>query len=215
MMIDVNKIKEAIFSGTSKEASEITGIPKRTIDNYRASETAVNHRNWQGISLDKAMEIMNRLTENESSKKKRKYDLRTKEYLDEIKANHGLTGIVTDHTDADFVSFKEEILSNGDIVKIGQITDGRWCASIAVEASEDTYTAKYYFDRMPTLFSFETMQKINELELDFVARKLYEEYTCNYCYNRVDHWLDYDGSLDARVDALHNQRCGACQTKLL
>lgn len=213
MMIDVNKIKEAIFSGTSKEASEITGIPKRTIDNYRASETAVNHRKWQGISLDKAMEIMNRLTENESSKKQRRYDLRTKEYLDGIKANHGLTGIVTDHKDVDFVSFKEEI-SNGDIVKIGQITDGRWCAAIAVEASEDTYTAKYYFDRMPTLFSFETMQKINKLEFDFVTRKLYEEYTCNYCYNHVDHWLNYDGSLDARIDALRNQRCGACQTKL-
>ena len=80
-MIDVNKIKEAIFSGTSKEASEITGIPKRTIDNYRASETAVNHRNWQGISLKTALEIIKKLEEREMNLEKIKEMLAEGKYL--------------------------------------------------------------------------------------------------------------------------------------
>ena len=81
MIIDVNKIKEAIFSGTSKEASEITGITKRTIDNYRASETAVNHRNWQGISLKTALEIMKKLEEREMNLEKIKEMLAEGKYL--------------------------------------------------------------------------------------------------------------------------------------
>ena len=84
MMIDVNKIKEVIFSGTSKEASEITGIPKRTIDNYRASETAVNHRNWQGISLKTALEIIKKLEEREMLKEE------LQEVLDFIEQDFGV-----------------------------------------------------------------------------------------------------------------------------
>ena len=63
MIIDIEKIRKAIFEGTRTEASERTGLSLRTIDGYRSKESSKSYRDWQGISLKKALEIMKKLEE--------------------------------------------------------------------------------------------------------------------------------------------------------
>lgn len=68
MIIDTKLIERAVFEGTAKAAAERTGLPIRTIQNYRANETSTNYRDWQGISLKTAMETINKLEENKMKK---------------------------------------------------------------------------------------------------------------------------------------------------
>lgn len=63
MNIDIETIKQVIFEGTAKESAERTGLSKATIDSYRANPEKANYRDWQGISLKKAIEILNKLEE--------------------------------------------------------------------------------------------------------------------------------------------------------
>lgn len=84
MIIDIEKIKQAIFEGTRSEASERTGLSLRTIDGYRSKESSKSYRDWQGISLKTALEIMKRLEEFEMTKE------RLQEMLDFIEADFGV-----------------------------------------------------------------------------------------------------------------------------
>ena len=63
MNINIETIEQVIFEGTAKEAAKRTGLSKATIDSYRANPEKVNYRDWQGISLKKAIEILNKLEE--------------------------------------------------------------------------------------------------------------------------------------------------------
>lgn len=83
MIIDTEKIKKAIFEGTAKEAAERTGIPQRRVEMYRSKETSTSYRDWQGMSLKTAIEILNKLEENEVLKE------RLQEMLQFIEADFG------------------------------------------------------------------------------------------------------------------------------
>lgn len=61
MIIDTNKIEKALFTGMAKEAAERTGVPLRTVQKYRASKTASNWADWQGMSVRTAMTIIKKL----------------------------------------------------------------------------------------------------------------------------------------------------------
>lgn len=97
MIIDTEIIENALFEGTAKEASSRTGIPTRTIEKYRAKETNTNFVDWSGMSLKKAIEIIEQLNKNEAMKE------RLQEMLDFIEAEFGaLQGPVTDQQIAEF-----------------------------------------------------------------------------------------------------------------
>ena len=84
MIIDIEKIKQAIFEGTRTEASERTGLNLRSIDSYRSSESSKGHRDWQGLSLKTALEIMKKFGEREMLKEE------LQEVLDFIEQDFGV-----------------------------------------------------------------------------------------------------------------------------
>ena len=84
MIIDIKKIRKAIFEGTRSEASERTGLSLRTIDGYRSKETSKSYRDWQGISLKTALEIIKKLEEREMLKEE------LQEVLDFIEQDFGV-----------------------------------------------------------------------------------------------------------------------------
>ena len=84
MIIDIEKIKQVIFEGTRTEASERTGLSLRTIDGYRSKESSKSYRDWQGISLKTALEIMKKLEEEEMLKEE------LQEVLDFIEDDFGV-----------------------------------------------------------------------------------------------------------------------------
>ena len=84
MIIDIEKIKQAIFEGTRTEASERTGLSLRTIDGYRSKESSKSYRDWQGISLKTALEIIKKLEEREMLKEE------LQEVLDFIEDDFGV-----------------------------------------------------------------------------------------------------------------------------
>ena len=84
MIIDIEKIKKAIFEGTRTEASERTGLSLRTIDGYRSKESSKSYRDWQGISLKTALEIIKKLEEREMLKEE------LQEVLDFIEDDFGV-----------------------------------------------------------------------------------------------------------------------------
>lgn len=65
MIIDTQLIKEEIFKGTAPEASKRLGIPVKTINAYRAKESVKGYRNWKGLSIEKAEQIMQIINEKE------------------------------------------------------------------------------------------------------------------------------------------------------
>lgn len=81
MIINIERIRKAIFEGTRSEASERTGLSLRTIDGYRSKESSKSYRDWQGISLKTALEIMKRLEEREMNLEKIKEMLAEGKYL--------------------------------------------------------------------------------------------------------------------------------------
>ena len=156
------------------------------------------------------------LTDDDICYMDHKYGLRTKTYLDTIKSNNGLLEVMTDWKDADFVeSHKEMLIGTGEFgadetIEIGQVTDGRWCITIEVPAGpENSYTQKYYFNQKPTTYSFGIVRKVDQLETDFITRKINEQYECYDCGKWV-HWLDGDGSFDDKVNALYSRKCADC-----
>lgn len=84
MIIDIEKIREAIFEGTRTEASARTGLSLRTIDGYRSKESSKSYRDWQGISLKTALEIMKKFEEREMLKEE------LQEVLDFIEDDFGV-----------------------------------------------------------------------------------------------------------------------------
>ena len=84
MIIDIEKIKKAIFEGTRTEASVRTGLSLRTIDGYRSKESSKSYRDWQGISLKTALEIMKKMEEIEMLKEE------LQEVLDFIEGDFGV-----------------------------------------------------------------------------------------------------------------------------
>ena len=84
MIIDTEKIRTAIFEGQAKDAAEKTGIPQSTIDGYRANRTAKGYRDWQGMSLKTALEIIKKLEEKEMLKEE------LQEVLDFIEQDFGV-----------------------------------------------------------------------------------------------------------------------------
>ena len=84
MIIDIEKIRKAIFEGTRTEASVRTGLSLRTIDGYRSKETSKSYRDWQGISLKTALEIIKKLEEREMLKEE------LQEVLDFIEQDFGV-----------------------------------------------------------------------------------------------------------------------------
>ena len=84
MIIDIEKIRKAIFEGTRTEASVRTGLSLRTIDGYRSKETSKSYRDWQGISLKTALEIIKKLEEREMLKEE------LQEVLDFIEGDFGV-----------------------------------------------------------------------------------------------------------------------------
>ena len=65
MIIDIEKIKKAIFEGTRTEASERTGLSLRTVDSYRSKESSKSYRDWQGMSIRTAMMIIKKMEKEE------------------------------------------------------------------------------------------------------------------------------------------------------
>ena len=84
MIIDIKKIRKAIFEGTRTEASVRTGLSLRTIDGYRSKETSKSCRDWQGISHKTALEIIKKLEEREMLKEE------LQEVLDFIEQDFGV-----------------------------------------------------------------------------------------------------------------------------
>ena len=84
MIIDIEKIKKAIFEGTRTEASVRAGLSLRTIDGYRSKESSKSYRDWQGISLKTALEIIKKLEEREMLKEE------LQEVLDFIEGDFGV-----------------------------------------------------------------------------------------------------------------------------
>ena len=84
MIIDIEKIRKAIFEGTRTEASVRTGLSLRTIDGYRSKESSKSYRDWQGISLKTALEIMKKFEEREMLKEE------LQEVLDFIEDDFGV-----------------------------------------------------------------------------------------------------------------------------
>ena len=84
MIIDIEKIRKAIFEGTRTEASVRTGLSLRTIDGYRSKESSKSYRDWQGISLKTALEIMKIFEEREMLKEE------LQEVLDFIEDDFGV-----------------------------------------------------------------------------------------------------------------------------
>ena len=84
MIIDIEKIRKAIFEGTRTEASVRTGLSLRTIDGYRSKESSKSYRDWQGISLKTALEIMKKFGEREMLKEE------LQEVLDFIEQDFGV-----------------------------------------------------------------------------------------------------------------------------
>ena len=84
MIIDIEKIKKAIFEGTRTEASVRAGLSLRTIDGYRSKESSKSYRDWQGISLKTALEIMKKMEEREMLKEE------LQEVLDFIEGDFGV-----------------------------------------------------------------------------------------------------------------------------
>ena len=84
MIIDIEKIRKAIFEGTRTEASERTGLNLRSIDGYRSKEISKSYRDWQGISLKTALEIMKKMEEREMLKEE------LQEVLDFIEQDFGV-----------------------------------------------------------------------------------------------------------------------------
>ena len=84
MIIDIEKIKKAIFEGTRTEASVRTGLNLRSIDGYRSKESSKSYRDWQGISLKTALEIIKKLEEREMLKEE------LQEVLDFIEQDFGV-----------------------------------------------------------------------------------------------------------------------------
>ena len=84
MIIDIEKIRKAIFEGTRTEASVRTGLSLRTIDGYRSKESSKSYRDWQGISLKTALEIMKKMEEREMLKEE------LQEVLDFIEDDFGV-----------------------------------------------------------------------------------------------------------------------------
>lgn len=59
MNINMDRIEEAIlYQGTAKEAAGRLGLTTAVINQYRANPEAKAWRNWKGMSLNKAVEIM-------------------------------------------------------------------------------------------------------------------------------------------------------------
>ena len=81
MIIDIEKIRKAIFAGTRTEAAVRTGLNLRSIDSYRSSESSKGHRDWQGLSLKTALEITKKLKEKEMNLEKIKKMLAEGKYL--------------------------------------------------------------------------------------------------------------------------------------
>lgn len=58
MIIDTEKIYDAIKSGTAQSVSERFGLPLSTVNQYRASENSSSYRNWQKMNLETAIKVM-------------------------------------------------------------------------------------------------------------------------------------------------------------
>lgn len=63
MIIETEKIRQALFTGMAKEAAERTGVPLRTVQKYRANKTASNYADWRGMSVRTAISIIEKLEE--------------------------------------------------------------------------------------------------------------------------------------------------------
>ena len=101
MIIDIEKIKKAIFEGTRTEASVRTGLSLRTIDGYRSKESSKSYRDWQGISLKTALEIMKKLEEREMLKEE------LQEVLDFIEQDFGVLLNNSKISDSQVAEFEE------------------------------------------------------------------------------------------------------------
>ena len=57
VIIDTERIKEAIFEGAAKDAADLCGLSVQTIRQYRSNKESNSFRDWEKISLKKAEEI--------------------------------------------------------------------------------------------------------------------------------------------------------------
>jgi len=69
MIIDTNRIEQAIFNDSAKVAAEICKLPVQTIRQYRSNPKSSSYRDWEKISLKKSMEIIQNLDLIEDRKK--------------------------------------------------------------------------------------------------------------------------------------------------
>ena len=133
MIIDIKKIRKAIFEGTRSEASERTGLSLRTIDGYRSKETSKSYRDWQGISLKTALEIMKKLEEREMLKEE------LQEVLDFIEDDFGV--LLNDSKIND--SQVSEFETNGKIKFECYHDKNKYAIVSKVEIELDGFTDRY------------------------------------------------------------------------
>lgn len=69
MIIDTKRIERAIFNGSAKDAAELCNLPAQTIRQYRSNPKSTAYRDWEKISLNKCMEIIQNLDSIEDTKK--------------------------------------------------------------------------------------------------------------------------------------------------
>ena len=133
MIIDIEKIRKAIFEGTRTEASERTGLSLRTIDGYRSKESSKSYRDWQGISLKTALEIIKKLEEREMLKEE------LQEVLDFIEDDFGV--LLNDSKIND--SQVSEFETNGKIKFECYHDKNKYAIVSKVEIELDGFTDRY------------------------------------------------------------------------
>ena len=133
MIIDIEKIKKAIFEGTRTEASVRTGLSLRTIDGYRSKESSKSYRDWQGISLKTALEIMKKMEEREMLKEE------LQEVLDFIEQDFGVLLNNSKINDSQVSEFE----TNGKITFECYHDKNKYAIVSKVEIELDGFTDRY------------------------------------------------------------------------
>lgn len=141
--------------------------------------------------------------------KYRGIDLRTAKYLDSVIKNTGLVNKEVDYDEEEFIT-KEKVNVWVNLlydVIVGKVKNGLWCAQW-VEAGIDDYNViRLYFNRKPSKNTLQTLDLVEKIMYlgDFGVFK--PEFKCIEC-GRKFHWLDIEGSIFKKYEALEDKLCG-------
>jgi hypothetical protein len=138
------------------------------------------------------------------------YDLKTKEFLKEIRDSLGF--IREDHgwDEEKLIDSPRKIKcwDNVNEVEIGRNDKGEWCAQFAVQTAIDDYDiVKYFFLNEPSRDDIITLDFISRIEFKFFMRHIKPTFVCWECGVET-HWLDIKGDIFKKYEALEDRYCG-------